>query len=168
MPSWNFCVYGLDDPVLTSLPDFRLTAKAESRSDLQNALTSLNITLLVIDLDVKDALDAIVEALEIVPSLRVVGVTGQPESRIMIAALRAGCRQFSTKPVDANDLTVAMRKALDETPPPTNQGRVIATIGAIGGAGSTTIACYLAMGLAEVTSEHTLILDLDFDFGSVA
>ncbi|MBN2561396.1 MAG: AAA family ATPase [Phycisphaerae bacterium] len=168
MKARNICAHNIDDGGIESLSDFKVVSKTRSRQDLRQTIGNLPIGVLVIDLDVGDALDTVVEALEIDPDIAVVGVTGRTEPKLMIAALRAGCRQLTTKPLDTNDLNIALRRALNEAVRPNARSLTVATIGAVGGAGSTTLACYLAAGFAEVGRERAAIIDVDLDFGNVA
>jgi len=161
-------LHGFESLELDRIKEIQVVSRTRGRTELQNALTAVQPNVLVIDLDHDGALDTVVTALEADSQLGVVGVSGETDGKFMIAALRAGCRQLSPKPIDANDLLVAIRRLVNETGHHRDQGRVFATIGAIGGAGSTTLSCYLAKGLAELTRQRTLLLDYDFDFGNIA
>lgn len=162
------CVHGLSDTGLDAVPEFSLVSNTRSREELRKAIGLLRPEVLVIDLDAAGAQDAVVECLEIDSGLAVIGVTGHNDATHMVGALRAGCRQLSIKPLDPNDLVVAIRRSLNENAPRAERGKAIAVFGAVGGAGATTVACYLAAGLAEATRSRSLIVDFDFDFGGVA
>jgi pilus assembly protein CpaE len=157
----------VDRQSVDGIPDFRVSAVTDSRPQLRNAVGSDTITVLLIDLDTPDALDAIVEVLEIKPEIAVVGITGSTNVEHVIAAQRAGCKQLTSKPLKRDDLTMAIRRSLRETTTPNRESRVISVIGAVGGAGATTVACYLGEALNE-NGGSTAIFDLDFDFGGVA
>jgi pilus assembly protein CpaE len=164
----NVCVHHLKDTEFASLQDAVVVCRSNNRDELRNALRSLNVAVLILDLDAADAIPTIIEVLEIQPKLGVVGVTGRTDLQHAIAAQRAGCRQITSKPVDPNDLSVAIRRALHL---PTGEGvesQTIAVLGATGGAGATTIACYLAVAISERSRAPTAIIDLDLDFGGVA
>lgn len=163
----KICVHNIDDPVIRSITEYTIVAQSFDRGDLRTALGAERVDALVIDLDHADAFDTIVEALEIVSGLAVVGVTGTNDVHKCILAQRAGCRQLTSKPLDENDLLVAIRRALDEASEPPTLGKTICVIGSAGGAGTTTVACYLAMALAG-KSHSVGIIDVDFEFGSVA
>src|SRR5262249_10488269 len=47
-------------------------------------------------------------------------------------------------------------------------GRTISVIPACGGAGGTTVSCYLATALAEAAKSTAAVIDLDLEFGTVA
>ena len=164
----RLCLYQVDATDLARLPGFRVTRAARNRDELRNMLGVEAFDALIVDLDAADAFDAIVEALEIKPDLAVVGIIGSNNVDQVIAAQRAGCKQLTSKPLNLNDLTVAIRRALQESGDHDTSGLTVAVMGATGGAGATTIACYLTSALAEVTQTDAAIIDMDFDFGGVA
>jgi pilus assembly protein CpaE len=162
------CLHRLSEIKPESLPGFSIAAYTTARQELLTALGTLNVAGLVLDLDQPDAVNTIITALELKPSLGIVGVTSGRDIKLAIAAQRAGCAQFATRPLDANDLAAALRQAISRTPEAQAVGRTIAVLGAIGGAGSTTIACHLAVELAQSTASTTALFDFDLEFGGVA
>ncbi len=90
--------------------------------------------------------------------------TADPE-RIR-SAMRAGYRDFVVLPEDANLLRRSVREAPSDVVLPTDQGQVIAVIGAKGGVGTTFLSVNLAAELAPV--HHVCVADLDFSMGDVA
>lgn len=168
MRTKKVCLYKCDETVLAALKEYRVTASAGSREELRRALTAEKPDALIIDLDQGDALDAVVETLEIHSGISVIGVISDNDLQTIITAQRAGVRQLSCKPVNETDLTIAIRKAANEAGDHITPGKTIAVIGASGGVGSTTVTCYLAMAMAELTKSRTAIIDLDLDFGTVA
>src|SRR5437773_12198715 len=72
----NLCLHNVDRAPLEAIVGFRIAATTESRDRLRDTIGSETIAVLIIDLDRADALDAIVEVLEIKPDLAVVGITG--------------------------------------------------------------------------------------------
>ncbi len=166
--SRNVCIHNIDDPAMRDLSGFRVIANSRNRGELRTVMSAENVGILIVDLDQEDALDAIVEAHEINPTVAIIGIIGQNNIQTIVQAQRAGCRQITCKPLDPNDLIMAMRKAVNEATEGQEQGKTISIIASSGGAGSTTIACYLGLALAEQTKLDTAIIDLDFEFGSVA
>jgi pilus assembly protein CpaE len=163
------CIHRVPEIEPGLIPGFSIVAQTNTRDELLTAIGTLDVVAVVLDLDEPDAINTIVTALEIEPHLGIVGVTADSDVRHVIAAQRAGCTQFATRPLDAADLSVALRQAIDhrsdETP---SENLTIATLSAAGGAGSTTIACHLAMELAQITESPTALFDLDFELGGVA
>ncbi len=171
MSNKKICVHNADDPVFRLLQGYRVVATTASREELRTAIGSGDAGVLVIDIDRPDAFDAIVEMLELRPSLAIVGVTGTNDVNRCIKAQRAGCRQLTSKPIDQDDLVAAIRRASNEAAGSIDAlplGKTIALIGTSGGAGTTTIACYLTIAFSESTTSPVGIIDLDLEFGTVA
>jgi len=164
----KLCLHNIDEQAAHGLERFDLSAQTATREDLRTALGASHFDALVIDLDERDAVNAVVEALELKPNLAVIGVIGTNDVNKAIAAQRAGCSQLATKPLEPGDLKTALSAALDGGDASGKQGsKTVALIGSTGGAGTTTVACYLAMALAE-RAETVGLLDMDFEFGGVA
>ena len=88
----------------------------------------------------------------------------QPE-RIR-AAMRAGFRDFVVLPEDAALLRRTVREAPSDTVTVSDQGQVVAVIGAKGGVGSTFVTVNLGAELAP--ENRVCAVDLDFSMGDVA
>jgi pilus assembly protein CpaE len=88
----------------------------------------------------------------------------QPE-RIR-SAMRAGFRDFVVLPEDADLLRRTVREAPSETTVATDQGQVVAVIGAKGGCGSSFVTVNLGAELAPV--HRVCAIDLDFSMGDLA
>ncbi len=164
----RICVHGIDDPVVSELTDFQIVGTTSSRDELRTIIAMEQVTILLIDLDQDEALDTIIEALEIKSDIAVVGVTGSQDVQKIIMSQRAGCRQLAGKPLNAEDLRVAIKRAINHSEDLKMLGKSICVIGSGGGVGSTTFACYLTMAIAELTKSPTAIIDFDLEFGTVA
>lgn len=165
---YKVCVYQSPEVEASMLPDFRICATVGSRCDFLTALSALEPAAVIVGLDQPGALDTIVEALEIRPGLGVVGLTANSDINHAIAAQRAGCGQIVMRPVDANDLAMALRRTIGSQEQGVDQSSVISIFGATGGVGATTIACHLAMELKGIYDNATALFDVDFEFGGVA
>ncbi len=164
----TICLHNLDDLASYQLPGFVVVARTRTRAELHNALGTLKPRVLIIDLDDPKAGDIIVGALELSSNLCVVGVTDQSNPQSMVEAVRAGCKQLATKPVDPNDLIVAIRRSLNKSTETHQSGQVFGVMSTVGGAGGTTVACHLALALADQLKCSALVADLDLEFGGVA
>jgi pilus assembly protein CpaE len=82
------------------------------------------------------------------------------------AAMRSGYQDFVVLPEDTDLLRRAVREAPRETLTATDQGHVVAVIGAKGGCGSTFVSVNLAAELAPV--HRVCVVDMDFSMGDVA
>ncbi len=105
---------------------------------------------------------------EINSDVGIIGVSRKPDPDVIIAAMRAGCSQFVRWPVEQQDLREAITR-LRRTP---SQGvpscQRYCVVGSSGGAGATTIACNLALELADGIGRACALIDLDLQFGDVA
>lgn len=171
MATRKICIHGIQDPIVHQLDGFDVAVSTTTRDELRTALGVQDVVAIILDLDAADAFDAIVEALEVKPHLAVVGVTGSNDVNRIIQAQRVGCKQFASRPLDRSDLLTALQGALQSAPTHGPAGdfdsKCIAVIGSMGGAGATTLSCYLSMALAE-RAGTTALVDVDFEFGMVA
>ncbi len=100
------------------------------------------------------------------PPLVVVGSEQHPEA--MRIAMKAGARDFLGDPPDAADLMNALETIQPTKASSAGQSSTItAMINAKGGAGSSFLASSIAHVFAEVSHFRTLLVDLDFQFGSL-
>jgi len=164
----SVCVHRLPGLKPAWLPKCLIVSTSTTRDQLMQALTSVDCDILILDLDDHDAINTIVAAVEVCGKLVVVGLTGSNDFDLIIKAQRAGCKQLSRKPIDPDDLRAAVLRAAQEIFGAKSTGHCTAVMGPTGGSGSTTLACHLAMEMANQAVGRTLLVDLDFDFGGVA
>lgn len=162
------CLHNLDDLASYEMPGFVIVSRTKERTELFEALGSLRPRVLIMDLDEPKSGDVIIRAMELSSNLCIIGVTDQSNPQAMVEAVRAGCKQLAIKPVDPNDLIVAIRRGLNEKTEQRQAGQVFGVISAVGGAGGTTVACHLAQALADGLQVTPLLMDMDFEFGGVA
>ncbi|WP_045226561.1 AAA family ATPase [Methyloterricola oryzae] len=102
------------------------------------------------------------------PAMLVIYNGGAASSQLMRLAMQAGARDFVLGPQFLDDALAAIRKILKEELARQQGGEqaVTAVVNAKGGAGASTIASGIAHALSTSHDSHTLLLDLDFQFGS--
>lgn len=111
---------------------------------------------------------AIVERIvDMSPGCGVLGVSRRTDPQTIITAMRAGCSQFVPWPVDHQDLVAAVERIRATRSTEVRTSKRICVIGSSGGAGTTTVACNLAMELAHVTNRRCGLVDLNLEFGDV-
>lgn len=102
-----------------------------------------------------------------------IAVSAKSEPALILEAMRAGCSEYLTKPIAVDQLAEALhrlktrvssRKPARSKP----RGRVLALLGARGGAGTTTLAVHLGCFLVRQHSKKTLILDEHSRLGHVS
>ncbi|MBT1001584.1 AAA family ATPase [Paenarthrobacter sp. DKR-5] len=115
------------------------------------------------------------------PDVSVLLITPEAD-QAALAAMRAGVRDVLTPDAELQDLTAVLHRAVQASqvrrraaaPLPGGmdnsgvQGRIIAVVSPKGGAGKTTVATNLAVGLAASAPHSTVLVDLDLQFGDVA
>ncbi len=100
-----------------------------------------------------------------------IAVSRKTNSSLIIDAMRAGCVEYLSKPVEAEQLSQALVRLRLRCAPPASAeatGRLLAFLGARGGAGATTIAIHLAAFLTQMCGKKTLIIDQQRQLGHVA
>ena len=83
--------------------------------------------------------------------------------------MRAGAREFLTRPVMIEDLSTSLKKAklLLESDEGNSIGQIISIFSNKGGIGKTTIAANLAIKLAELTDQRVCLVDLNLQLGDI-
>ncbi len=151
-----------------------------------------DVVLMDINMPVMDGLTATQRLRAEFPRTQIVIVTVQDDAHYMRQAMRAGVADFVAKPVGADELADAIRRAYSKIPtepvaPPSGAsaptpvmpgygfgqphaaGRVITVLGLKGGVGKTTIAVNLGVALARANPDKkVLIVDTNLYFGDVA
>ncbi len=104
--------------------------------------------------------------------ISIVGIGTQLEAGLLLRAVRNGCSEFLTKPVDAADLTTSLQRfhasIAIHAHEQAGTGRVLAFFGSKGGVGSTMLAVHLATHLVRQHGKKTLIIDHKQQLGHVA
>jgi len=102
------------------------------------------------------------------PALHVFALSEAIDGQLVLSAMRAGLREFLTKPIDPDQLYQALSKAAAARPDRGKSGKLISVVGSAGGVGATTLATNLAVELQDVSRGKVCIVDLDIRFGQVA
>jgi pilus assembly protein CpaE len=104
--------------------------------------------------------------------ISIVGVGTQLDAGILLRAVRLGCTEFLTKPIQIADLIASLNRfhAVMAVDPHAQSGigRVIAFFGAKGGVGTTMLAVHLATHLVRQHGKKTLLIDHKPQLGHVA
>ncbi len=99
-----------------------------------------------------------------------VALSNRASTDVIIKAMRAGAKEFVTKPViktEFFDVIEALKADLQNTD--TKEScKIISTFSNKGGIGKTSIAVNLAVELAQLTKEKVALIDLNLQLGDVA
>jgi pilus assembly protein CpaE len=140
-------------------------------SSLKNAASC--VALIDFDRDPELALQTTERLNQIfLKKISIVGIGAQLDAGILLRAVRNGCTEFLTKPVDPADLVAALNRfhavmAVDSHAQ-SGIGRVIAFFGAKGGVGTTMLAVHIATHLVRQHGKKTLLIDHKQQLGHVA
>ncbi|MGD8451387.1 MAG: AAA family ATPase [Phycisphaerae bacterium] len=105
---------------------------------------------------------------EVAPQCGIIGVSRSADPDAIIQAMREGCQQFVRWPVEPEDLRSALDRVARARMPVGTRCRTIGVVGASGGSGATTVACNLAIELAQLTDLECALVDMDLQYGDVA
>ncbi len=105
-------------------------------------------------------------------------LTISQDHQALLQSLQKGAKYFLTHPVGLEDMLAALRRALGETPQPSDDqpslgsttrqngsSQVISVLGSRGGVGTTSIAVNLAATLASDPNNKVALVDLDLALG---
>ena len=155
------------------LPD---CARYEGDPLLLQKLQRAEVSVCVIDFDrdqarAAEAANSMQETLHGRTTLIAVSAAADPA--LILEAMRAGCSEYLTKPVAADQFAEALdrlraRSSARNQPPAKPLGRILALLGARGGAGTTTLAVHLGCFLVRQYGKKTLILDEHRRLGHVS
>ena len=95
------------------------------------------------------------------------------DQNLMLRSMRAGAREYLLLPLEPGTVTEALARAAGILRPKARPikktlGRLLVFLGAKGGSGVTTVACNLAIALAQEPDQSTLLVDLALPMGDAA
>ena len=128
--------------------------------------------LVIVDITKKTniSLDVISKLTTLVKNIKIIVLSYETESDIVIKALRAGAREFLVKPLIEKDFVASVQKMKDlilGNINDTTKCKVITTFSNKGGIGKTSIAVNLAMEIANITKEKVALVDLNMQMGDI-
>jgi pilus assembly protein CpaE len=155
--------------------EFRDYITADKRpqfsSSLKNAASC--VALIDFDRDPELALQTTERLYQIfLKKISIVAVGTHLDAGILLRAMRNGCTEFLTKPLDPIELANSLSRfhsvmAIDPQAH-SGIGRVIAFFGAKGGVGTTVLAVHLATHLVRQHGKKTLLIDHKQQLGHIA
>lgn len=171
------CLYNMDpewsEELRARIGDLnfaRLVAEASNPEQLAALLqdTPINLIFFHLDPDPLAVIGVIDQTAARFPAIALIALSHDTDPQAILAPIRAGCDQFVCEPIDAADLAAAVGRVTSKRLLTRAKSRCIGVMGASGGAGTTTIACNLALEIGHMTDRPCALVDLDFQFGDVA
>lgn len=139
---------------------------------LQRLLASFDILVLDLDSDPDAALEMVKTASARNAAIMVYSLNADP--RLAVRFMRAGAREYLLLPLEqsaAAEALVRTANTLHEEKalhPEGAAGKLLVFTGSKGGSGVTTVACNVAIALAQRTDQRTLLIDLALPIGDAA
>ena len=130
--------------------------------------TSPDIGVIALDADPKKAL-ALIEEVRQTSDCSILCISGSNDGSMILRAMRAGAKEFLTRPITLEDLLGALERIGGERSG-SGSGRqrgcmCIAVAGCSGGVGSTSLAVNLGCALAAEENNTVALVDLDLALG---
>jgi len=131
------------------------------------------VALIDFDTDAELALETAERLRQIfLKKISIVGISENLDAGVLLRAVRHGCTEFLTKPIDSAEFVAALTRfhtamAIDPQAQ-SGIGRVLAFFGAKGGVGTTMLAVHLATHLVVQHGKKTLLIDHRPQLGHVA
>jgi pilus assembly protein CpaE len=132
--------------------------------ELQAALLRLRPDVLVLDARLSSLAQAS-SGMSGAPDI--VAVYGKADAEMILAAMRAGIKEFVYSPLGQSLPESLERIRQSRADSAGCAGRMIVVAGASGGCGATTVACHAAAELARSNGDRVLLADLDCDGGAI-
>jgi pilus assembly protein CpaE len=146
---------------VSSIPMRELDSLALSSAGAPNAL--------VIDLRDEESLPSTLGPLKRQhPEMGIVIVASRLDPSLMLDAMRAGVTEWVSEPLSQVDLKAAIDRVSVQQPQSRVRAQIFGFVGAKGGVGTTTIAVNVATALKKLSSQPTLLIDLNFACGDAA
>ena len=139
---------------------------------LQRLLASFDVVILDLDSDPNVALELVKRTRACDAAITMV-YSAKSEPKVAISAMRAGAREYLLLPLEQGAMAEALMRTANTLrertlPAKKTLGRVLVFTGAKGGSGVTTVACNIAIALAQTPDQRVLLIDLALPIGDAA
>ncbi len=139
---------------------------------LQKLLTSFDVILLDLDSN-HDAAFEIVEKTSAEGKAAIMVYSEKADPKVAVRLMRAGARELLLLPLEKEAVAEALGRttsAIRRKPLPAEKkpGELLVFVSSKGGSGVTTVACNVAVALAQETRQKILLIDLALPIGDAA
>ncbi len=155
--------------------EFRDYITADKRPQFSAALRNANASVALVDFDEDPelALQSTERLYQIfLNKINIIAVGSRLDTPLLLRAMRSGCTEFLSKPVNDGELLAALtrfqERMAESHKTQADLGRVLVFFGAKGGVGTTTLAVHLATFLVRQHGKKTLLIDHKHQLGHVA
>jgi Flp pilus assembly CpaE family ATPase len=139
---------------------------------LQKLLSSFDVVILDLDSEPDVALE-LVEGMRRGGAAAIMVYSEKNDPRLAMRLVRAGAREYLVLPLERGVLAEALFRvattACEEAlPAKESKGKLLVFAGSKGGSGVTTVACNVAIALAQRSDQRILVIDLALPIGDAA
>lgn len=157
---------------LNMVPDINILGEFDDVLSAYSFINENRPNLVIVDISQKTqmALDIVNKISNNIKNTKIIVLSYDMDSEIIVKALRAGAREFLVKPLIQKDFLQAVEKLKDlvlGNINDTTKCKVITTFSNKGGIGKTSIATNLAVEIANMTKERVALVDLNMQIGDV-
>lgn len=163
---------GLVTGFLNKVEDINIAGEFQDAINSYAEIVEMHPNIIIVDISQRTqlTLDVIVKLSKNLRNVKIIVLSYDMDSELVIKALRAGAREFLLKPLIENDFLESVEKIKDlilGNINDTTKCKVITTFSNKGGIGKTSIATNLAVEIANLTNERVALVDLNFQMGDV-
>jgi len=145
----------------------------------QSLKQDFDVVIIELDSDPEYALE-LVKSVCLGGSTNVIVYSAKPDPALLLDCMRAGAREFLPMPISAQAMADALarvsarrlempvQKSVKRNLLQESKGKLLVFMSAKGGAGVTTVACNLAVSLAQDFNQRTLLIDMTLPLGDAA
>jgi len=157
--------------LVSGAPVSHLVGMESGLDEFEQAALKLQPEVLLVEFD--SGIRGLVAMLErlhrALPRSVVIAYSESRDADMILAAMRAGAREYLVEPTSAqyfNEAVLRMRSQAQVSAHPS--GNLLAVMGAKGGVGTSQLALNLAWALSQQESQRTALVDLDLFGGDLA
>lgn len=156
---------------LLRISGVQIVAELDELALLEQALNQFPVELLIAHLDPmpERVLPILVDVARARPELAILVISETTDGQLILTAVRAGIREFLSKPIDSALLADAVAKVQEQNRGTVEVGMLIPVLSTAGGVGCSTLATNLAIELNALPTRKrpVALVDLDFRYGQL-
>lgn len=148
---------------------YELLEHFDDNSELFNTLSSLDKSLLLVDMD-SVSIEFLESVTQSASTCKIVAIKENPDVSFIVQTIRAGAKEIISYPLikgEVLDVLKRIASQFSENVQKQDKCKMITVFSNKGGIGKTSIASNLALELAKITKENVALIDLNFQFGDV-